>query len=152
MSGEHPSGPAPRGFLGCLAVAATGGAVIAHAASDPSPDAALIAMAEEIKVLNERSDALSQECEGMSARDSDRFMKERVFPMVDRIHELRADMATTPAISAAGLRAKAQIVQLFNSCFPGYAHPSNSDAMAWSLANDMLGVPSVWRAAGESHV
>jgi len=37
-------------------------------------------------------------------------------------------------------------MQEFSNCAPGYADPEQDDAMAWSLANDLLGVPSVWRS------
>ncbi len=49
------------------------------------------------------------------------------------------------ATTMAGFLAKARIVQRFNDCDFGCADPSSDDAMAWSLANDMLGIPSIWR-------
>jgi hypothetical protein len=53
------------------------------------------------------------------------------------------------ATTMAGFCAKARIVQEFNNCAPGFADLDHPDAMAWSLANDLLGVASIWRTDEE---
>ena len=66
-------------------------------------------------------------------------------PLIDRESNLRAELATARATTRAGFRAKARVMQEFSNCAPGYADPEQDDALSWSLANDLLGVPSVWR-------
>jgi hypothetical protein len=66
--------------------------------------------------------------------------------VVDISHQLRSELAELPATTMAGFRAKARIVQHFNNCAPGYAASDMDDAMAWSLANDLLGVVSGHRS------
>lgn len=74
-----------------------------------------------------------------------RFNEERIRPLVADQWELRIRLAMTPATTMAGFLAKARVVQRFNNCSPGYADPSEDGAVAWSLANDLLGVLSVWQ-------
>ena len=59
---------------------------------------------------------------------------------------LAPQLTLLPATTLAGMRAKARFVQEFNNCSPGYARPWQDDAMARSLANDLLGQASVWRS------
>ncbi len=49
----------------------------------------------------------------------------------------------------AGFRAKARVVREFGNCADGSATGEEDDAMAWSLANDLLGIPSVLNGEGD---
>jgi hypothetical protein len=53
------------------------------------------------------------------------------------------------ATTIAGFCAKARVVQQYNDCWPGYADPNQDDALAWSLANDLLSMPSVWKEGAD---
>jgi hypothetical protein len=75
-----------------------------------------------------------------------RIMREQIHPLVDRIHDMEERLATMKATTLEGFRAKARIVQTFSNCSPGFADQWHDQAMAWSLANDLLGVRSVWRS------
>jgi len=63
--------------------------------------------------------------------------------VISPLGELRIELVMTPATAMAGFRAKVRVVQQFNNRSPGYADPCAHDAIAWSLANDLLGVASV---------
>jgi hypothetical protein len=54
---------------------------------------------------------------------------------------MRAELATLRATTIEGFRAKARVVHTFNNAFEG-CDPYTDDAMAWSLAGDLLGQPS----------
>ena len=75
-----------------------------------------------------------------------RIMLEEIHPLVDRIHDTEERLATIRATALEGFRAKARIVQEFSNCTPDFADPWHDDAIGWSLPNDLLGTPSVWRA------
>ena len=76
-------------------------------------------------------------------------MEKHIHPLVNELWAMRARLAQMQATTLDGFRAKARVVQEYNNCDPGYADPDQDDALAWSLANDLLGVPSVWRGEGE---
>jgi hypothetical protein len=40
-------------------------------------------------------------------------------------------------------------VEHFLDCWPGEARGTEDEAIAWSLANDLLGQPSIWRTKGQ---
>ena len=144
--------PGRRGLLGgaaalVAAYAATLPPSAYAAGSDPDPDAALIALAAEILAVHAEADRIHVEMDvrGLPWSESGRIMREQIHPLVDRIHDMEERLATMRATTLDGFRAKARIVQTFSNCSPGFADPWQDDAMWWSLANDLLGVPSVWR-------
>ena len=141
--------PRRRGLLAALAAgAAVAPALAVHAAGGGS-DAALIELADEILDLNRQSDRLSEQEEALPLRNQRPFHEKWIRPLSRRSNEARDELATLSATTLAGFRAKARVLQVYNNCSPGYAKSWDDDALAWSLANDLLGVPSVWREDDE---
>jgi hypothetical protein len=60
----------------------------------------------------------------------------------DRWNEVKRMLTRTPAHGLAGLRAKAILVRRYTG--PGSLQPTGAedDVIAWSLAGDLLGLPS----------
>ena len=114
----------------------------------PSPDADLIGLADEIMAAHAETSRLSDESDAVPPRER-KQIQEKIRAIVRGEWDLRARLAQMQATTGDGFRAKARVVQEFNNCDPGYADPYNDDAMAWSLANDLLGVPSIWKADGD---
>lgn len=108
------------------------------------PDSGIIAVAEQI--LQGHAEVLRLEAEweakfkapGWPATEF--FRRTVVEPRVRRGWELRAQLASMRATSLTGFRAKARIVAEFSSCDSSH----EDEAVAWSLANDLLGVPTVF--------
>lgn len=133
-------------------------AAIAAGLAAPAPaanadaDAALIALADRIMALCVEMDRISDEIEEMPiatrADETARMRRhdDEIYPLVDTSFDLRSQLAEMKATTLDGFRAKARVVQEYSNCSPGCADQWNDDAMAWSLANDLLGVPSVWRS------
>ena len=144
--------PRRRGLLtGTIAALLTGSAAVAAPNTRSLPaagdDAELIRLADEIMALYAESNRRSEIEDGLpNWQERNRFNRKYIAPLVDRHHELAPQLALMPATTLAGMRAKARFVQAINNCAPGYALPWQDDAMAWSLANDLLGQPSVWRS------
>lgn len=121
-------------------------------ASGTNPDAELIALARRVFENDTETDRISEEIDRLplntpaERRLKDQRWTKEMRPLVDESWNLRSRLAELPATTMAGFRAKAAIVQQYNNCSPGYAHSCQDDALAWSLANDLLGVASVWRA------
>jgi hypothetical protein len=109
-----------------------------------SADAPLIALADEIMALHEETQLMSVAVDNLSFAERDRVYRDDIDPKVARQWALRAELASLRATTLAGFSAKARIIQAIGNCAPGFADPYNDDAMAWSLANDLLGVESVW--------
>jgi hypothetical protein len=107
-------------------------------------DAPLIALADEIMALHEETARMAQAADDMPFEERERVYREEIEPKVARQWDLRAELACLRASTPAGFGAKARIVQAISNCAPGFAEPYAYDAMAWSLANDLLGVASVW--------
>lgn len=59
--------------------------------------------------------------------------------------ELRAALVPLQATAPEAKRAKARLVREFSNMWDG-GDPTSDDALAWSLANDLLGLPSPVRA------
>ena len=136
--------PTRRAAIGfSLATLAAGLTVPALAATNP--DAELIRLADEILADHVETHRLYADAEAHKA-DSLSYMQTVIWPRTAVGWERRVRLAQMRATTLEGFQAKARVVQEFNNCAPGYAEPDNDDAMAWSLANDLLGVPSVWTA------
>ena len=84
--------------------------------------------------------------QGLPLADQGRIRDQQIAPLVRHNWALRMRLAAMQATTLEGFRAKARIIQEFSNCAPGYAELDDDDAMGWSLANDLLGVASVWRA------
>jgi hypothetical protein len=140
-----------RAILAGVSGTALAGTIAARAiakAAPPHPDEELLALADAIVALNAESHRICLEIDEMALRDPDRDRRWRleIKPRTDRIWDMRVDLAMMRATTMDGFRAKARVVQEFNNCAPRFADPFNDDAMAWSLANDLLGAESVWRS------
>jgi hypothetical protein len=143
-----PSATAPprrRGFLAALAAGAAVVPLVAARGASEGSDTALIAVADEIIALERESNRLSAEEELLPVREQHAFSEKHIRPLTNRSLDLRDELALTPATTMAGYRAKARVLQIYTNCTSGYADPWQDDGPAWSLANDLLGVPSVWR-------
>jgi hypothetical protein len=139
-------------LLGCAAVPTVGLAAAAKAEAVTNPDAALIALAAEIAVLDDESLRLADEMDDLPWPEQHRIREQQQSPLADRLHEMRDQFVTIPATTIEGFRAKARVLRRWSNCTPGFANPWDDDAIAWSLANDLLGVPSVWRPDEEEDV
>lgn len=113
-----------------------------------SPDAAILKLVDEIFAVHARAIRIHETADVMSPQESDRIMQTQVRPLARHGQNLRAELAMTPATTMDGFRAKARIVQHFCNCSPRHADPYADDAMAWSLANDLLGEASLWKRDG----
>jgi hypothetical protein len=138
------SKPSRRALLiGSAAVAAVSAAA-AEPASDADADAEIIALVNRIMATDAESNRLEAEFEEQhpDASFSERwsFRDKKISPAVQREWDDRALLAGMQATTLAGFRAKAVVVQTFNNCSPGYATGYEDDALAWSLANDVLRV------------
>jgi hypothetical protein len=137
----------PNATIAALAASAQ---QAAEASTDPGADSEIVRVADEIIEVNAASDRLSDECDEMEGRkQQDDFRRERIDPLVRRGLEMRAELARMPATTLAGFRAKARIVREFSNCANGYATGYEDDAVAWSLANDLLGITSVLKEKEE---
>ena len=150
--------PARRGMLTGAAAALAAAPFTAHAAQirtvatlarDPGPDAEVIRLGAAVMANAAEIDRLSDVGEALPHAEGWRFTEKNIRPLVREGWALRIRLAQMRATTLEGFRAKARIVQEYSNCAPSYADPDADDAMAWSLANDLLGVASVWRGEGE---
>jgi hypothetical protein len=148
------SAPSRRLFLGTFAALPLAGlpavlpvaATPADAVAAPNPDAEVVRLADDIAAIRAENERLSYiEEEIPNFRERVRWHETHIRPRTNRYLALLETLAAKPAVSAAGFRAKARIWLLHGNCAPGYAVPSDCEALAWSLANDVLGIESVWR-------
>ena len=115
--------------------------------ADPArdPDDDLVRLADAI----EAEAAASEPLLDLAERTADRAERERLWTRIrantERSWELRAQLAQTPATTLAGFRAKARIVRRFTYDGDGYEQRDTDTAIAASLANDLLGLPTIWR-------
>jgi hypothetical protein len=133
-------------MAGLAALAAGAACVAVTAAPAAGDDAELIRLADEIMTLHAETNRLSDIEDALpdwQARA--RFNKKKIRPLVDRHHEPMPELVMMRATTMAGFQAKARVLHVFSNCAPGYAEPDQDDALGWSLANDLLGVASVWR-------
>lgn len=143
--------PTRRSAIGFSLAAMAAGLTVPALAKAADPDAELIALADRILANGAESHRISDEIDLMPAarpEDSqarDRRYEREIRPLVAANWNMRMRLAETRATTMDGFRAKARIVQEYNNCAPGYAESHQDDAMAWSLANDLLGVASAWR-------
>lgn len=117
------------------------------------PDAELIRLADAIEAAHAEPDPLHEQREALGSSDRAEAARidELIRDIVERCHVHRQALAQLPATTMEGFRAKARIVRLFDYEGDGYARPTSQEAMAYSLANDLLGLPTVWRSAAADH-
>jgi hypothetical protein len=166
---QTPTTPTRRSAIGfSLAALAAGLTVPVLASASPTEgissidtlgtDAELIALVDRIMANGAESNRISDEIDRMPAarpadwQARDRRYKREIYPLTDANWQLRMELAMMRATTLEGFRAKARIVQEYNNCAPGFAESHQDDAMAWSLANDLLGVASVWRPEDDGEI
>jgi hypothetical protein len=112
---------------------------------DADPDAEIIALVDEIAASHAETDRLHLEWDesGPGRTASTRFMEEVIWPAVQDNWDRRAQLAGMQAVTLDGLRAKARVVRTFSNCSDGPVSGYDDDAVAFSLANDLLGRPTV---------
>lgn len=142
--------PRRRGLLAALAAGAAVAPALAVHAADNGSDVALIELAEQILELERQSNRLSEQEETLPSRERHAFSEKHIRPLTNRSLDLRDQLARTAATTMAGFRAKARVLQVYTNCAPGFADPWQDDGLAWSLANDLVGVPSIWREDDEA--
>lgn len=108
-------------------------------------DAQLVALADAIEAEHRETEAIqvAREKAGQDAFAPD-FIEGTIQPRVRKSWEMRARLASLPALTLEGWRAKARIVRLFSNA-PDRDCEVDGDAdeaMAWSLACDLLGEAS----------
>jgi hypothetical protein len=123
-----------------------GGKVLHREPSDA--DATLIQMAEEIEASNAESDRWHR----LADQADDRTEEKRLWDLgcadVSANWDRRAVLASIPAKTIEGLGAKARIVRMYDYPGDGFACPYDDHALAYSLANDLLGLSTVWNGDG----
>jgi hypothetical protein len=112
---------------------------------DGSPDAALIKLAEEILTNSADLARMDTPDENTSVG----YMEEFIYPRVLIGHQKRDQLVGLVATTMDGFRAKARVLRDFSTLTDGFAERHDEEAIAWSLANDLLGVPSVWVVSAE---
>jgi hypothetical protein len=153
----RPSAPSRRSLFGAGAALLAGAAIATTAAhgATAEPDAKLIDLSAKILANEVETDRISDEIDLLpndtlaERRIRNQRYENEVRSRVAEFSNLRRELAALPATTMAGFRAKAAVVQQYADCAPGFAETFQDDAMAWSLANDLLGVASVWRSDDE---
>jgi hypothetical protein len=141
--------PGRRGLLGGAAALLAGAAAVtlprAALATGAGPDAVLIRMVDILLALDAKTSKMWEELDDLPRATAEIIRERDIRPLLDAEWEMRMEIAGMQATTLDGFRAKARLVQCYNNCAPGFADLGNDDALAWSLANDLLGVASVWR-------
>ncbi len=154
--------PSRRGLLATVAALATISATKAASASPvaigeagaPHTDAELIRMCDALLAFSAETDLLCDEQEALPFSCPARHALEQA--IATRVHgpgghhDQRAAIAMTPAKTIDGFRAKATLVRMWNYDGDGYQDRFSDMAVASSLANDLLGLPTVWRDEQEN--
>ena len=118
--------------------------VVAHAAP-ADPAAELVRLADAIDENDRRSSSLDKERDRTSDRAERARLQAMQEPLTEASWDLRAALAEIPATTMEGFRAKARVVRLYDYEGDGFASPYSQEAVAYSLANDLLGLATVWR-------
>ncbi len=116
-------------------------------AAEPNADAEIIRLADAIMTGNAetmRLNDLGEELDFTPENEGRRAqLSAQIEPLVREGWDLRARLAGMQASTLAGWQAKARVVREINNCSDGYTSGYDDEALAWSLANDVLGLPSV---------
>jgi hypothetical protein len=111
----------------------------APAASVPDADTEIVALVDKIIASYRECNRLEIEAETESSDRAAQIWKQ-IRDRVDQEWNMRAQLASLRATTLAGFRAKAAVIREFNNCADGYVTGYEDDALAWSLANDLLGL------------
>jgi hypothetical protein len=131
-----------RGILAAsAALLATGGAVVPALASAANPDAELIAMCDRFVATEaewRRLGDIACELEDTAPDTPEHAAAEAAFTALERDDDLLDQIAATPALTLAGMRAKARVVHAFYTPDP----PDNAvvDGVMWSIVTELAGV------------
>jgi hypothetical protein len=119
------------------------------AAPDSDADAAIVALVDKIMALYRQGNRLSELQETTRSRLKKALTQDKIWKLENEVWDMRAELAGMRATTPTGFRAKAAMVREFSNCRDGYATGYEDDALAWSLANDLLGVPSILKEEEE---
>jgi hypothetical protein len=112
---------------------------------DEAPrEAEIIRLANAIMAGHEESDRLSELEEQTRSRPELARRRARIRELVRDSWDMRAALAALQATTPAGRRAKARVVREFTNAWNGCSAYTD-EALAWSLAGDLLGLPSVFK-------
>ncbi len=128
----RPSTSAPTSTASAIAVI-----------GDSGVDAEIVRLANIIMADHEISMRLCDEDDASPTRKRSAEIRKQQREITERNWELRFRLVTMPATTFSGFRAKARVVHEFNGCSDGYADGFEDDALAWSLASDLLGRPCI---------
>ena len=132
-----------------VVLAGAGAALAVPAAAAPpeasgSPDAALIALCADFVARERTGNALSAQADSMPQGPERDAVEARKDEVGADYHERLDEIVSMRAQTLAGARAKAEVV--IGWCILDLdGEPAGEDAVAWSLAQDVLGL--VGRAA-----
>ncbi len=110
---------------------------------DHGADAEIIRLADAVMDGHAMSRRLSDEVETAPSRARQAEIDKQQRAITEAGWDMRQQLVTMPATTLAGFRAKACVVREFNGCSDGYATGHEDDALAWSLASDLLGLPCI---------
>ena len=116
--------------------------VLAEAAAKAGADAEIVALV--VRLLKSHREAQRQWAISSETDDVAERIRLRDLACRDTKSDwdIRAKLAGMPATTLAGLQAKAVLVREYNNCSSGHATGYEDEAMAWSLAGDLLGLAS----------
>ncbi len=139
------------GVPAVLALGAT--AIVPALAVEPNADAEIIRLADAIMAGNAetmRLNDLGEELDFTPENEGRRAqLRAQIAPLVREGWAMRARLAGMQATTLAGWQAKARVVREINNCSDGYTTGYDDEALGWSLANDVLGLPSVLRVGDQ---
>jgi len=114
----------------------------------------LLPFSDAIMVGHEEGNRLSLLEDGLGSAPANRDQKKRIAAQLETLAsdgwDMRAQLAVTQATTLAGWRAKARVVREFNNCGEGSGTAYDDDAMAYSLASDLLGLPVEFKKEDEA--
>lgn len=119
------------------------------AGADAGADAEIVRLADAIMEGYWQARALSDEEETTKNRSRKAEITKQQRALTEQGWEMRQQLVTMPAITLAGFRAKARVVREFNNCSNGYTDGFEDEALAWSLAGDLLGEKCILREGAE---
>lgn len=122
---------------------------VAAAVADPGGDAEIVRLTDAIMDGYWKSRRLDDEEDTTKSRSRNAEIAKQKRVFTEHGWAMRQQLVTMPATTLAGFRAKARVVHEFNNCFDGYADGFEDDALAWSLASDLLGRKCVLKEGAE---
>ena len=138
-----PSAPSRRAVLGAAAALPLAAVPVVAAAADPNADAELLRLEHAIMAVDAEQARLNLEGDALpwppSKAPRYRAIQKRSSALTDQWHALHEEVIDTSPATEVGRKAKARIVlRWVQRDADGW--PIGEDAIAWSLARDVLGI------------